>query len=331
MNFILTLKCNKHCPYCFAAESRAKEKIKVMELETFKKLFAKVPPNSRIIKLLGGEPTLHPNFKEIVDIVLARNFPLTIITNLLSDEDIFRFLAQKYYKKYNINFLINATDLDINNRLDKWVRNYKIIHHAAYKNDMEMSISIGLTLQNENNVNYYIDYLNTIIDRIKLVDTVRLSLPFPANESEKENFFFINNKKLGEKFLKICSFLIQNGIQPDLDCCIYPCVFENKEYFKLMLKFVKNFKTSCTGIPADVFPDETMSHCYPLRNILKVNVNKYKTLLEALEDLKRRYNVMESLIMLPKECQQCGFRNSGLCHGPCLANFKINSNLGINL
>ena len=334
MNFILTLKCNKFCPYCFAAEVRKKEGFVDMDFELFKKFISKIKNKNRVIKLLGGEPTLHPQFKEIVNYVLAEHRPLTIITNLLFDESTLSFLVDKYEKGYNINYLINGTDLDTNKkRADTWFRNYNLLYKTAYKKALESNLSVGYTLMPDKNADFYIKYSNFLLNNIPAIETLRISLMFPGSEKAKENLYFINNKDLGDDIIKIVKFAIDNMIKPRLDCIIYPCMFRSREHFKIMTKFVESVRTICSnGAPADVFPDGTMSYCYPLRESIKVDTDKYEDLEQAAEDIQLRYKAILSTIKLPDACQNCNFIKMGLCQGPCLANFKLNKpKIGLNL
>ena len=68
-NIILTSYCNLHCPYCFASKMIKTEDIKNIPLEQFKKTLNWIGEDDDEIGLIGGEPTLHPQFKEILNII----------------------------------------------------------------------------------------------------------------------------------------------------------------------------------------------------------------------------------------------------------------------
>ena len=73
-NIALTTYCNLHCPYCFADTMINTEDIKNINLEKFKFICDWVlkdkPKEAKgHIGLIGGEPTLHPQFKEILYLV----------------------------------------------------------------------------------------------------------------------------------------------------------------------------------------------------------------------------------------------------------------------
>ena len=62
--------CNLKCPYCFA-DDMIQEKTKNIDLDDFREMLrflSKTPDNH--VGIIGGEPTLHPNFSDILKEVL---------------------------------------------------------------------------------------------------------------------------------------------------------------------------------------------------------------------------------------------------------------------
>lgn len=342
MNFIITSDCNKGCPYCFAAQARKRvaKDDREMSLGTFLEYLQKLPINNDgpnpMVKLLGGEPTQHSEFPKFVDAVLEQRRPVTIISNFLFDEDTRNFLVRRVNEGHDIGFLVNATDLDVRDRIETWKKNYMALYSAFYRFDQEDKISIGYTLEHRRDAQYYIDYTKFLVENIKLIERLRLSLPFPSSDKDRNKFEFINNKELGNKFLKIAKTAIDFGIKPSIDCVIYPCMFETKEHFKFLLKFSDAVRTVCgQGAPSDIFKDGTMSYCYPLKEIIKVDTTKYDTLHQATEDMILRYQAIQAKIeedLLPNECRVCPFKASGECRGPCLGSYDLKGEtIGINV
>ncbi len=112
MNFILTKRCNKGCPYCFASKERNNTKMGDwdMSMEQFKKYLDMSLPQDQP-KLLRGEPTQHPNFKEMVGELLNRKRDFTLISNFLFDDDILEIIMEAI-RNVKVSFLINSTNLD---------------------------------------------------------------------------------------------------------------------------------------------------------------------------------------------------------------------------
>lgn len=86
MNIIINSACNLRCPYCFEGNMRA-ELTQNMTYDDFKDIcdFISTSTTNRKINIIGGEPAIHPQFKEML--VLATQYvetyqlEMTIFTN----------------------------------------------------------------------------------------------------------------------------------------------------------------------------------------------------------------------------------------------------------
>ncbi len=142
MNLIITKRCNKGCPYCFASSSRNSSLKDDMDMsfETFVKLLDKIDDRTHP-KLLGGEPTSHPNFSLFIDELVKRRKDFTIISNFLFTDEI-RDVIIKASNEVKISFLINSSNLnDVKGRYDTFVKNYNTIYNHLYVRDLEVNIS----------------------------------------------------------------------------------------------------------------------------------------------------------------------------------------------
>lgn len=324
MNFIITTQCDKGCPYCFASKAR-QETIdnQHMTLDYFKVLLDKIHPNAEI-KLLGGEPTKHPQFKEFVEELLERKKSIHLISNLLFEEDTLNFILENIDPGKPVwTFLINSTDIDKSeSRLEKFVKNYKAIYSKLYSFDGEDVISCGLTIEMERGWEYYVKYLDFLVSKLTKIERLRISLEFP--DKEKNNFWFINNKKVGELFLYLTKCAMNHNIPFTIDCILYPCVFANKEEYKVLRKFSQSFRhICCDGVPYDIFPDKTASFCYPTKDFINIKTEDFASLENGGVMLREKYNVLQKKIELPKECIECKFFIQKICAGPCLGFYDI--------
>jgi radical SAM protein with 4Fe4S-binding SPASM domain len=85
----LTSRCNGLCPGCgdiFAGE-REKQSIDTvpseLDVADWHTILAKISPHAHRLKLTGGEPTLHPQFAEIVQTIEYLGIAFTVFTNAL--------------------------------------------------------------------------------------------------------------------------------------------------------------------------------------------------------------------------------------------------------
>jgi uncharacterized radical SAM superfamily Fe-S cluster-containing enzyme len=72
----ITERCNLSCPTCFAGSSP--QHSKMMSMETFTRqvdqLLAGGKSSADVIQLSGGEPTVHPQLTEMIDLLVDRGF-----------------------------------------------------------------------------------------------------------------------------------------------------------------------------------------------------------------------------------------------------------------
>ena len=100
-NILLTEVCNMNCAYCFAKETMMAPPKKEMSLADFERLLVFLKNNRQNeVRLMGGEPTLHSQFKEIVDLALSHSLKVKIFTNGFFSEDLAHWLANSGNVKY---------------------------------------------------------------------------------------------------------------------------------------------------------------------------------------------------------------------------------------
>lgn len=84
MRIYVTEKCNASCPNCYNSNSRSNRE---MSIENFEKLCGWLKSNGIThLKLLGGEPTVHSNFNDIVEIAQSNFNEIAIFSNGIEDK-----------------------------------------------------------------------------------------------------------------------------------------------------------------------------------------------------------------------------------------------------
>ncbi len=87
-NVLLTEICNRRCPYCFAQHAMARGDARTMSLaEVVRVADLLVASRAARVGILGGEPTLHPDFVDILPYLLSRGLRATVFTNGLASEE----------------------------------------------------------------------------------------------------------------------------------------------------------------------------------------------------------------------------------------------------
>lgn len=105
-NVLITNFCNQRCPYCFANENMKKSRQQEMSLEDFNKLIKMMHKNKAdSLRLLGGEPTLHSKFQELVSLGLDNFREVWIFSNGILSKETHQYIIEN--KNRELNFIFN--------------------------------------------------------------------------------------------------------------------------------------------------------------------------------------------------------------------------------
>lgn len=124
IEIILTYACNRKCLNCEAMVRQApsNEVMTVEQIEKFVKQSIEKDVRWKNIRLLGGEPTLHPNIEKIVQILLE--------------------YKEQYSKDCNITVVSNGSGEFVNSVLDRLESKYDIeIQNSNKISDIQIGFS----------------------------------------------------------------------------------------------------------------------------------------------------------------------------------------------
>lgn len=320
MNLVLTTKCNKNCNFCFSNGTHNPEHTD-MYMDDFEFL---VKNSNERINILGGEPTQSNQFIEAINIVEKHNKNATLVSNLLFNDEILEFINNKIQKRTIGLILANASYLDIKNRFNLFQKNYnsmlKTFSDNQYSNPLKR-ISIGLTIEQHLDEDYYVNYYKMLIENIKF-KRLRISLDYPSDEKKKLKNKYINDKKTGKILYQLWKISMDNGIFFAGDCNFYPCMFEDQQFKNLMSGRDTEIFTICKSCAADVNPDMTVNYCYPVGQ--KIGMDLKSTHSEKIngdyiiDHLSDKYDEVFSIDIIPNECKDCKYFKDQICEGPCL-------------
>ncbi len=318
-NIFLTNKCNLKCPYCFANEFTGKE-ISEISYENFIKAVDFIKQDSTsVIGLIGGEPTLHSKFSELLDTLINDEFITQIIiyTNGLTID---KYIAQ--LKNYKISLLINCNSpKNLGERYNILKSNILLLK----ENDINFTLGINI-------YSSYEDY-NYIFDLLKIGEKHNLRFSTSFTNDYKENTSNVLNDLYSKKdvlitFLQEC---LKNNIVPKNDCNSLPdCIYTNADR-SLLLKLELSGKEynfqgpiisckKCSPV-IDIFPDLTAARCFGLSNAERVKISKFKSLYSLKSYFVNKIDIYTNVLYLGKNCENCKIRLIDKC-GVCLT-YKI--------
>ena len=336
-NIMITDVCNLRCPYCFANEFVNKSSNEI-SIENFKKAldFVATEPNAKL-GLIGGEPTIHSNFKEILKIVIAdeRFKNVVLFTNGVRFEE---YANELSHSKFHILLNCNSPK-DIGQKAyDKMCENLDLMINKYYMRDR---VNLGINLYKPD---FEFDYILELLKKYNY-DHVRMAITVP-NTAEQRDFdvknYFLTIKP---RFKEFVYAMLSNGIVPTYDCNKMPtCLLTPEEYAsfdKLIIQKQREremaklpplrlpmednaiyTKPSRCSPVVDIRQDLTAVRCFGLSDCTKVKIEDFVT----LPDLRRYFmNEIDNYAFkfgINNECENCYHRKVVNCMGGCIA-FKI--------
>ncbi len=316
-NILLTQQCVRSCPYCFAkkhmADSEKSATLSWEDLIHIADLFDDTP--EKHLSLLGGEPTLHPDFVDYFVYLIGRGYHVSVFTcGILSEKRLDELVAAlstvnpgKYSFVCNLNHPSMSTEAETE-RIDAFLT----------KLGKQTALSFNVFT-----MDFTMDYLFDYIQRYDLRRNLRIGLAHPI---PGETNACISPGQFGPMIERLASYIpkcISSGVVAGLDCGFPLCKFTDEQigkFYKLehgsqnrSLKFVCN--------PAlDIGPDMKVWSCFPLSRFNKRSLYEFNSVDE----------VMEYFITFHKEtrakdagafaeCASCAYRAAERCAGGCLA------------
>ena len=297
MNIIINTFCNLHCPYCFADDAKEEYGKNIMPLENFKLCLEWLKMNKDTnIQIIGGEPTINPNFKEYCNLILEEKFfkELMIFTNGLFSDDICDYLIS-ISEKIKLSFLFNVND-------PEWLgqKRYQQLKKNLYKLYLKAGFSIGINLYSSKQ-NY--EYIVDLADELG-IDYIRFSLTIPNAEANLNDFkkHYNENK---QNLINLFKYAAYKHIQLYQDCNSIPLCFIEKDDLIELLKWYPDLfeKITCDKMVLDVAPDLKIYKCFAFTNPEEAPLLiEFKT----YEDISHYFNQKFKEIKQAKLTDQCG-------------------------
>ncbi|MGL5715508.1 MAG: radical SAM protein [Paraclostridium sp.] len=273
--------CNLKCPYCFADNEITDCSTKNMSINDFEKIIEwHKLNNERVIRIIGGEPTLHPNFTDMLYRIMADDFieGVHVFSNMTFNEEVKTALIDFSTEK-RLSFLPNFNEeFVIGPKYDLVKKNIKIFASLGcietlginiYKHDYDFDLPLNLAVEYG-------------------IKDIRWAITVP-NETIDDDFnvkgYFNGYYETMIRFFKTCNLLKLNNHQ---DCNSIPmCSFTDSQVVSLLKHNPKLFsKDLSCGVVLDVNPKMEAFRCFGLSEDFKIKLNHkstfgfYKTLIE---------------------------------------------------
>lgn len=305
-NIMITEQCNLRCEYCFAEKQLGDRE---MPLPAFVKALAfctKDQPNAHI-GIIGGEPTLHSDFENILKTAISSNVnSITVFTNGTNLEQYTKLLTNR-----KVGLLVNFNDAEamgdeLYNKMGTGIL-------RLHKDYMPGNINLGLNIHK-----HHVPQLDDMLEMCKLMKLpkIRLSVSVPTMEYLKGQHILSYFGELKQTYIDVCTSFDAIGVAISQDCNYIPrCVFSHGEVTMLTdlsRKYSEKLQTRIDYISStvchpvvDILPDLKAIRCFGLSEELSVDINVFESLNELVGYFAVRLDNPLNCKRIGASCDNC--------------------------
>jgi sulfatase maturation enzyme AslB (radical SAM superfamily) len=302
-NLMITTACNFRCPYCFGLDlfgpGQARQ---YMPLKLFQEIIAwidRAAMTEMDIHLMGGEPTLHPAFGDMVEELVRRGWKTAVFSNAATplDDVLVRRTAD-----LGVSWIVNCNPPTTyrDNQLELLCRHLGLLRQAA-------TITFNFT-DGQTPYQYVFDY----IEHYSLKHAIKLGVALPTLEHRNVCAEWDNLPSIGRHILELLREARRRQITVEFECAVPYCLFSEEQHGEL-----RNIHVSHCGSRLDITPTGEVINCLPLFRIASVPFDRFQNYRQAREWFQcmlAPYRQAGST----SRCLFCQYRLEGRCSA-CLA------------
>jgi organic radical activating enzyme len=277
------------------------------ELET---ILSYLDPRVDVVSLLGGEPTLHSKFKEIVSHVSNKGYIIKIFTNGATAP----LRGIHGIAPHDIRIILNLNMPDTYN-IKEWQQIET--NCTLFKDQIALSFNVYKP-------DFSWQYIQQAILQWGLNRFVRIGMAQPIKG--------MNNAYLPEKDLRTASSrlvamaedLANDGIRLGFDCGFRACTF-TKEELGILAECGTQFLFACKPV-LDIGPQLMTWRCFPFSVGPGIKLTDFKSLKEVEQYFTEKWASIQKKGNTA-ECADCMNMLVASCSGGCLSRSFINSSV----
>jgi len=266
-----------------------------------------------VISLMGGEPTLHPNFIKLVRMGIEQGLYVSIKSNATWNETIQRDID--LLPDEGIHFLLNINPQSVIGKY-LWKR---VVSNAGRLKGRHLDFQLNIT---HPDLEYR--YLLDLADEIhpgKIVWSLS-NLTIGGTSASFSDPLLIR-EQYSKRILAFVTEAGKRGIQTEGVHGVTPCMFTKQDYLELLANRGKLVST-CTPV-FDFLPDLSVRSCFPLSDFWDSKfIYNYHDLQEINMEFLETLVIMRSDFYPLEACFNCEYSKLELCHGGCLASHLDN-------
>jgi len=305
---LLSERCNASCPHCINADQR-NQKTHMDEKKLKILIEDLLSDNFNNLKLLGGEPTIHPNFLELYPYFQSKFKQVTLFTNALNDNVKKITLRPSDYITYNGYFIDSHFDTE------------KFLPRNP--------VPFLRTIQNVINTNFDFDkfkeralFVRDFFHSAKLERNYVMALSLDCTED-----IFAHAEELNKIFIDILRFIAKNNVTTTTHRNAPVCFFVNPELIRLRKlcqnSFFPHHICDVSYGQAIIDTDFNLKYCDRMPRIIgNVFKNEFETIdFEAFKMLMYQGYLWKMQDNYNHKCHGCKLWGKE-CNGGCYANLN---------
>lgn len=309
-NIAIINYCNLKCKYCFA-DDMIHEKATTISLDDYRKILdfiARTPKNH--IGIIGGEPTLHPQFE---DILKETNFyckqvntGATLFTNGIELERFMPFIGER------IGLLININSPEYQKE-EATRKQRETLDHLDALSWFDQKANCGCNIHPD--LDDY-SFIWDIVDRYHL-NHIRTSVVSPSacyEKYRKDKEAYYNMMK--PKFLKFAEDAKKHHCRLNMDCGHIPMCYFNREETELLKEVCDNLYQDWCEPVVDITPEFKATACFGSYD--PVDIRDFNNLLELERYLQHKKSMPKVEANCTGKCTTCKAYELMQCQGGCL-------------
>lgn len=306
-NLAISTICNQTCPYCFARDHHADHRsngrfLAVEDLQV--RLAFLTRSGIDQVRMMGGEPTLHPHFVELAERARKAGFKIIVFSNGRMPESVLSYLASLPAAEVTVLINVNEPrDSGQNAHAERQVAIQRLGERAM----------LGLNICR---VNFQPDFLLSTIAETGCQHKVRLGIAHPCLSGDNQYVTPNQYVAIGAKIARFVRTAARSGVTVEFDCGFVRCMFSDAD--------METLKASGTDVGwrcnpiLDVDIEGRVIHCYPLSRLGTLPLTMDADAQTLRDAFVSRVRVYRQAGVFP-ECSSCPFKANGECPGGCLS------------
>ncbi|MEI2610374.1 MAG: radical SAM protein [Candidatus Promineifilaceae bacterium] len=311
-NLTISTLCNLHCPYCFAVmymdQATCSATTPFISLDTFAHQLAFLERSGMDqARLIGGEPTLHPQFPALVAMARARGLRVLIFSNGLMPARSLACLETLAPEECLV--LLNMNTAHRTRPLSETEQKQR----QATMMRLGPRVLLGFNIYQ---IPFDLEALLPVIQQAHCQPAIRLGLAHPILGGTNAYLSPQQYRLAGEKIVAFAQHAAAYGVTLEFDCGFVRCMFSPAE-LALLQATGANIGWHCNPI-LDVGLDGQVIHCFPLTGHIQTNMAAGNAAADLRQILTAKTQIYRQVGIYP-ECSSCLAKQQGNCTGGCLA------------